>query len=406
MKKNGNEIIKNINEQINQIKINFKNNINISYQELIQNKESIIIKEIENWKNSILINILTQLDKLIDYIISDKDGKINENINKKEYIIESKSELNFFTSKDVQEENKEITNYFQNEAYNYMNVIEKVENENVAIFLKDVAKISRIAYNEGKNLFKIMKDKYIEYIGKKIVIENENSKKEFSSWVKNLEKENGAKEYENILKQIHLFDKDENKKDQKILLKLFYDLTKMYFHCNISFPSIEISFKKEDNFNSDKMIDFINRGKNRKVNFIVLPSLISNGNFLQNGKYWVFTYSKNTFKFEELMIAPLNDFIKKEHSILKNIKDNLTIKVSCRKINDEKYIIINTNIELPENIEYKFIFYLINKKTNKSYKIKIKAKSFKIDKNIEIKKYEFKLENEIIISSSDIIIEK
>ena len=406
MKKNGNEIIKNINEQINQIKINFKNNINISYQELIQNKESIIIKEIENWKNSILINILTQLDKLIDYIISDKDGKINENINKKEYIIESKSELNFFTSKDVQEENKEITNYFQNEAYNYMNVIEKVENENVAIFLKDVAKISRIAYNEGKNLFKIMKDKYIEYIGKKIVIENENSKKEFSSWVKNLEKENGAKEYENILKQIHLFDKDENKKDQKILLKLFYDLTKMYFHCNISFPSIEISFKKEDNFNSDKMIDFINRGKNRKVNFIVLPSLISNGNFLQNGKYWVFTYSKNTFKFEELMIAPLNDFIKKEHSILKNIKDNLTIKVSCRKINDEKYIIINTNIELPENIEYKFIFYLINKKTNKSYKIKIKAKSFKIDKNIEIKKYEFKLENEIIISSSDIIKEK
>ena len=59
----------------------------------------------------------------------------------------------------------------------------------------------------------------------------------------------------------------------------------MYFHCNISFPLIEISFEKEENFNSDKMIDFINRGKNRKVNFIILPSLISNGNYLENLGY-------------------------------------------------------------------------------------------------------------------------
>ena len=47
------------------------------------------------------------------------------------------------------------------------------------------------------------------------------------------------------------------------------------------------------------MIDFINKGNNRKVNFVILPSLFSNGNYLENGKYWVFTYKKDTFKFDE-----------------------------------------------------------------------------------------------------------
>ena len=49
------------------------------------------------------------------------------------------------------------------------------------------------------------------------------------------------------------------------------------------------------------MNDFINRWKDRKINFIILPSLFSNGNFLQNGKSWVFTFSKKTFKFENLL---------------------------------------------------------------------------------------------------------
>ena len=59
------------------------------------------------------------------------------------------------------------------------------------------------------------------------------------------------------------------------------------------------------------MIDFINRGKNRKVNFVILPALISNGNFLQNGKYWVFTFTENTFKFTETMNEILNGILEK-----------------------------------------------------------------------------------------------
>ena len=47
------------------------------------------------------------------------------------------------------------------------------------------------------------------------------------------------------------------------------------------------------------MIDFINKGNNRKVNFVILPSLFSNGNYLENGKSWVFTYKKKTFYFSD-----------------------------------------------------------------------------------------------------------
>ena len=394
---NENEIIKNLYELIKQIKISIINNINDSYLEITKDKQYISMDEIEKWRKSILINISTEIDKLFDYNLENKEmDKINDNIVKKECKIEIETKLNNFIPKDIQEENKEITRNFQNEAYNYMNTVEKVENENVSTFLKEVGKLSRISYIQGKKLLKIMEEKYLKLKGSKILFD-EDSKKEFSCWIKNLETEKGKKEYENILNQVNLFEKDKDKKEQQFLLKLFYDLTIMYFHCNISFPLVEICFKKEDNFNSDKMIDFINRGKNRKVNFVILPSLISNGSFLQNGKSWVFTYFKNTFKFEDLINDSLNNLIEQE-----NLKDNLTIQVICKSKNDYIYVSITTNIDIPKSIEYEFIFYIINKNTNKNKKIKTKKKNFKLNKSDEIMKYEFSLENNTIISSSNI----
>ncbi len=84
------------------------------------------------------------MEKLSNYILKTKeDNNTNKNeINtKNEYKIESNSELNIFTSKDIQEENKEITRNFQNETYNYMNINEQTENENAAKFLRNVAQI-------------------------------------------------------------------------------------------------------------------------------------------------------------------------------------------------------------------------------------------------------------------------
>ena len=129
-----------------------------------------------------------ELDKLNEYNLSNKEEKINENSNKKENNIEINNELNIFTSKEIQEENKEITRNFQNEAYNYMNGNEKVENENVAIFLQKVAKISRIAYNEGNKILNLMKKRYIDKEGKKIAIDDEKNKKNFLFGLKIMKK--------------------------------------------------------------------------------------------------------------------------------------------------------------------------------------------------------------------------
>ena len=122
-----------------------------------------------------------------------------------------------------------------------MNVNENIENEHVAIFLKEVAIISRISYNEGKKLFKIMTDKYLLLKGNKILSDDENNQREFSSWIKNFEKENKEKGYKNIINLGHTFEKHENEFYKQFFFKLFYDLTIMYFHCNISFPLIEIT---------------------------------------------------------------------------------------------------------------------------------------------------------------------
>lgn len=394
-----------LNEIINQIKINIKENINTSFDDLLKTK-NLNLNHFEKCKNHILSNIYMELGKLIEFLIkSNESNKLNESKNIKEIKIESRTEFNCFTSKDIQEENKEITRTFQNEAYNYMNNTEKNENECVAHFLKDIAKISRISYNEGKKLFQIIKDKFIKL---KISnsTDNENFLKEFSSWVKKMEKENIKKEYENVLNQINIVENIEDKKNQKFFSKIFYDLTIMYFHCQISFPSVEINFEKNEDFISDKMIDFINRGKKRKVNFIILPALISNGNFLQNGKSWVFTYTKTTFKFDENFINKYvkNNIFKEEPqdkiSSNKN-KNNLKVIVSYKEKNNKKYFKIAINMNIPE--DHIFYFYLFNKKYKKIWIFRTKNKNFELDNSYEVTKYELYLNKKMVLSSAELI---
>ena len=406
MIKDNNEINqKLIINETDKVKSNLKNIIIKSYQELTNNKNYIAINDLEKWLLSILNNINNEMEKLTKYIIKLHEiSKISKNTEKKEYKIESNSELNIFTSKDIQEENKEITRNFQNEAYNYMNKNEKVENENVAKFLEYVAQISRISYNVSNKILKTMKEKFVELKKKKISFEDENIAKEFSFWIKSLEKEkNIFKEYENILIQENLFEESEDDKESKYLKGLFNDLSIMYFHCNIAFPLVKVDFKMEEDFNSEKMIDFLNRGKNRKVNFIILPALISNGSYLQNGKYWVFTFYKNTFKFKDMMNEALNDLLENENNNISLLKKNLKITVICKNKDKKKCIDVKTNIAIPEDIEYEFVYYFLNKNEKKFFKKKINQRYFEIENNLEIIKCEFKLNNEILITSHDII---
>ena len=397
--------------QINQIKINMNNLIKKTYKALIKNNSYFLKSDLEKLLNDILSIINNEMDKLSNYFLIIKENNnsdINEINKNKEYKIETNSELNIFTAKDIQEENKEITRNFQNETYNYMNINEKIENENVAKFLRYVAQISRIAYNTSYKLLKEMEEKFIKFKKKKISFNDEDIKKEFSFLMKNSEKENQIKgkskfkEYENILNKENPLKEKENTKQGKYLFNLYYNLTLMYFHCHIAFPLVEIDFKAEENFNSEKMIDFINRGKSRKVNFVILPALFSNGNYLQNGKYWVFTFCKNTYKFEDDMVEPLNELLDIENNNIKYIKNNLKIDIVCTNKKTGKYVDINTNIVIPEYIEYEFIIYYFDKNNNQSNYFNTKLNNFEIEKYRKIKKIEFKLEGKIILSSENI----
>ena len=319
LKKQETKWIDNLCVLINQTFNNIESNINESYIILTkENKPSIEKKDIEDWKKYILTQINVEREKLLKNIFKKpEEEQANEVKKNKEYKIENNSELNRFTSKDIQEENKIITRNFQNEAFKYLNFKEDTENESVAMFFKDVAEISRRSFNVSRNLLIIAKEKFIE--SKKphnISFEDENIKKEFSSWIKNLEKGKDLLTlYGYFFDQIKIFDDKEKNVKNEYLLKLFHDLTIMYYHCNLAFPLVEINFEKEDDFNPEKMIDFINRGKNRKVNFVILPSLFSIGSFLQNGKAWVFTFHKNTFRFDDSKLNHLNNLLIQENLI-------------------------------------------------------------------------------------------
>ena len=405
MKNTNNEFAKKLKDLSNQAKKNIKNSIDNSFASLTMNNQLINKKDIEKWKDNIILTYINnEIDKMINLSLENKEPEKtsdNNDDNKKEYKIESNSELNMFTPKDIQEENKEITRNFQNEAYNYMNANEKVENENVASFLKNVAIISRISFKEHKNLNKEMEEKYLMLPGNKKQKDDEIYKKEFSQWIKNLEKKEGKRIYDNFLNQLKPFEKEiKDNKEQKYLKQLLYDLIIMYFHCDISFPIVEINFTKKEDFNSEMMIDFINRGKNRKVNFVILPSLFSNGNYIQNGKLWVFTYFKNTFRFGDSIDNCLEEFLKE-----KNLKsENLyTMKAYYKIEGDEKIINIKTNFGIPKNANYNFVFYLKNTKKNQVTAERTKSISFRLKKHVDIVEFQFVLDNKILVTSKEVI---
>ena len=250
----------------------------------------------------------------------------------------------------------------------------------------------------------MLKIKFIKSNENKISLTDENFRKEFSFWIKCSEIENNIfQEYKNILNREIPFEIDENSNNEKYLLILFYDLSLLYFHCHIAFPLVEIDFKREEKFNSSKMIDFINRGKNRMVNFVILPSLYSNGLFLENGKSWVFTYLKDTFRFEENEILELNNILFTQSSNTDNKENYLTIKVILKNKNEGKCVDIITNFDIPKNKRYEFAVIVCDKNEDKTYSLITKLAHLEIGQNMEVVKCELRIDNKIVISSKNII---
>lgn len=316
-----------------------------------------------------------------------------------EKIIKSNTapKIEVFTSEKIQKKNKEITTEFEKISYDYNNDDDKNENYSIAQFLIEAANISRSAFNESNiHLKKVFNDFKNNQKETTIISSKEHFKKIFSSWVK---KNNII---ENIINNHNIdfnyIEDQSDKKKMKYFYKLYNDLLTLYFQCAITFPSIEIDFNTQNNFESNIMIDYLNKGsKNKKVNFVIFPSLYSNGKFLDNGKKWVFTYfddyKKKTFYFKQLNLIQIN---KENIFQIPNLSEIL-------KLNLKTFIIPSLNYKISNEINQKFVFYLKNKNTNKIEKeeIFIKEKHFNpkisITNNYEFIKCEYYMQDELII---------
>ena len=371
-----------------------------SIQETFNKKKFETIKDIKDWKDEILQFMTENLNlkhaEILKYL-----NNIEENIvgrTKKDEIQHNIQSYNVFTSKDIQNYYSEIIDYYKRYSVNYINDDDEPENKTIGVFLEKVANISRKSYNDSNKLLQLLYNKFknVKRNYETIISSVDQFKMEFSSWVKN-NNQLMVNSLEDFIKNTNINEyineqKEENTKNY--LKKLYKDLLLLFFQCELSFPSITINFKEEEEFNFKKMEDLAdNKGKRkRKINFVVFPSLISNGEFLQKGKQYVFTYfddEKNkTFYFENINLEPLIEENKKFY--IPRLKDEL-------KINLIKIIIPEINYKIAEKVKTEYKFILKDKKNGEEKKV-IKNSFIKIGKNEECIKCDFYLMSEYISS--------
>jgi len=388
-------IIDSYNKNLNNFKdTNFAfcwiNSILVYIDDVHQNKYNLIKKRIKD--------DMTSLDKSKAQNYQQCVGTSQD---ERKFNIPSDNEkLDIFTSKDIQNRNNDIIRDFMQFSTNFIRDDDVKENQTLGTKLLQVANISRCAYNDSNIvLFSIYKEFEKEKDKDTIISSPDQFRKNFSNWVKKSKNWQYAKQYfDNNANKFHSINfLDEKKHIRNYFVKLYKDLLVLYFLCDLSFPSVDINFSFEDDyFNSKKMIDNFQIGKRHKpkVNFVYLPSLFSNGNYLENGKQWVFNYinneKKKTFFFEsnQLNLIPLIDESKKFK--IPKIKDRLKIEL----IKNISYT-PKTNYPISDNINKEYVIHIIDKNTKKAYGFKSKS-SFNLKDNEEISKLELFLFNELV----------
>lgn len=428
---NDNSEIKKILNNFKEENIDLKNKIidyiNFSHSNIhFENSNDII-----NWK-VIIINFINKTfnekydeikKKFVSYETIKKNSNtqkndFNENVNYKEELNnQKKNKIEkpiYFNPKEIQNRNLQITREFESYSFNFINdEDDKIDNQTLGEYLMDVAKLSRISLKESNKFLGILYGKFNQSKDTKEVINIsfiDEFRIQFSTWVKKNSQLVNSLLQENFQINLDKIPPINNQKDPKkknYFHKLYKELFILYFQCELSYPPIEINFSLEDEvFNSSKMIDPFNQSTSRKkVNFVYFPSLISNGNFIENGKQWVFTtyYNKKkeqTFFYQKNELEKLDSFFdNKEYNKKKFRIPTLSDKLLLT-IREEKYLIPNipNNYKLSDKVNYGFIFHIKDKKKNIIEEIK--SEKFKLDENKEFIKCDFILMGKIISSFS------
>ena len=394
-------LIKEIKTQIFEI-LQILNIQNIKFiQETYEKKVFKSTRDVKNWQNEILRFITENFNikyREIENYLKDIEANIVDKT-ENDKIQHNVQSYNVFTSKDIQNNYSEIIDYYKRYSVNYIDDDDEPENKTIGEFLEKVANISRKSYNDSNKFLELLYNKFKNQTRQyeHIISSLDQFKMEFSSWIKN-DNNFMLKNLEDFVKNsvINEYLNEQKEEKTKIYLeKLYKDLLIFFFQCELSFPLITINFQKEEEFNYTTMEDLADNKvrKNQKINFVVFPSLISNGEFLKKGKQYVFTYyddkKKKTFYFENIILEPLIEENKKFH--IPKLKDEL-------KINLVKILIPEINYKIAEKVKQEYRFHLIDKKTNEKKEVIKKNSLIKIGENEECTKCDFYLMSEYISS--------
>ena len=359
------------------------------------------ISDIKNILNQKTINLNEKQDKTnIEHKkiedISPEKYEIKKDVKQYEIV-----KYDCFERKDIQEKNLAITRDFESRYSDYINDEDHIENQSIAYFLLDIAYISRLSLKESNKYLQLLYHKYNEENKKTkdigaTIMTLDQFKKEFSSWVKQNDDKVDCilNDYLNKI-DLSFIHKTKDKETKNYFLKLFKDLIILYYQCELSIPKVELSFDVDEKniFDGKKMIDILNKGNDRNVNFVFFPSLYSNGAYIQNGKQWVFTYIKNskkhTFCFDKLNFGVTVD--EKNKFSIPKLSDKLKLEV--KSVN---YLVPKLNYKISNKIKKEYIFNIKKKNDNKIISKVTENENIEIDENSEFIGCEFMLMGEKI----------
>ena len=414
---NDKEIKKELNKYINNFSNSFKKFIEQSFLE--NRKKYNWDYDVERWKNEIIKYIDDKFNiknkeikkKIEDFNYANKcipdknkkEKKLNQNYRderrKNLYKIDNLKKNNILMSIEIQNKYSVIIDDFKIFSKKYYDDNEEIENQTFGHFLIKIANISRMSLNHSNHILeKLYSENEKSFINSNDIIISslEQFREEFSSWVKNnwefVEKE--LEKYFNK-NEIPFIEEEKDIEAKNYFKKLYKELTILYFQCEISFPLVQVNFdNNEMNFDSEKMTDYPHNSGNKKINFVYFPSLISNNNYLKNGKQWVFTYiesnKKTTFYFKktELKIEPAS----KQKFFIPKLSDKLKLEFYI-----DKCLIPKINYQISDKVRKEYIFYFKDKNTHEEYSFKGDS-PIEYDENLKLIKCDFYLMSEFILS--------
>ena len=344
-----------------------KNDFNKYKKDLIDKIKEIIEDAFNDFKKETKERKKVTKDKIIDKFkkyLNEFESLLFSNKIQNSKGAKKEENLEPFYSYEIEKEYTKLTNEIKNYSRQYDDKEGDYENKNVSFFYRNIGIISREAYNQSNLILKNKFEQYKKEEKIKLKYEKDFIRNEFSCWIKFKEKKESdfykeLNNYDNLFTNKEFIYKEEEEK--KYLIEIYKKLTILYIHCMLSFPIIKIYFYLDDRNKTDflhnDMIDWTNQGTNRKVNFIFLPCLVSNGRYLSSGQFYVFTYKdgeEKTFRFEKIDL----DFL------LTVEEFNIEKSVFKAEINDNTvFVTTDYNFDDNLNLQYMFKFQNIKDKT-------------------------------------------